>query len=545
MQTPIVNCLRALVWMLIAFGVLLMSGMRPTISAWMSGPPAWTPVDPSSTAQTSGTSQHKPFPCLSYAPFRQPDWRPDMAGLIIPADVIEKDLAQIAAVSSCVRIYGTANGLDQAPHIARKLGLRVWLGVWLGSDISLNAAEMRRAVALLHTEAGAANASIERVIVGSEVLLRGDLTVPELLDYIRQMQQITSIPVAYADVWEFWLKHAQALGPQVDEAVIHILPYWENSPVALAAAADHVFDVWRRVEKALAPLPVVVGETGWPAAGRQRGGARPVVSEQRQFINDVLRRHDQMPDGSGIRLNIIEAFNQPWKAASEGVAGSAWGVLLHPPCALMSPVWMLAGLLCVTCLAICMGASRLGTAVFPFALTALVGLSSLWLSLLMIVPLQEWLGLDAASPAGLIRAAAMVFFWAWSVMEARALLPLACQAGVSSGPSVSSRMVLRETGLWGVAVYTLMLVQDGRYMDLAWPLLAMPALPWALRVWGGGIVDMRARWAVARAGLLAGSSVAIVQVEGWGNGAAVTVAMLVLLLAVTSVKQAPELSVSS
>ena len=227
------------------------------------------------------------------------------------------------------------------------------------------------------------------------------------------------------------------------------------------------------------------------------------------------------------------------------MAGSAWGVLPQQQGALISSALMLAGLLCVTCFAICMGASRLGAPVFPLALTALVGLSSLWLSLLMMVPLHEWMGLDAASPAGLMRAAAMVFCWAWSVMEARALLPLACQAGVSSGPSVSSRMVLRETGLWGVAVYTLMLVQDGRYMDLAWPLLAMPAWPWALRVWSGGIVDMRARFAVARAGLLAGGSVAIVQVEGWGNGAAVAVALLVLLLAVTSVKQASELSVSS
>ena len=39
------------------------------------------------------------------------------------------------------------------------------------------------------------------------------------------------MPVTYADVWEFWLRHRE-LASAVDFVTVHILPYWEDDPIA-------------------------------------------------------------------------------------------------------------------------------------------------------------------------------------------------------------------------------------------------------------------------------------------------------------------------
>ena len=197
-------------------------------------------------AETAATGSPQRFPCLSYAPFRDPRTSPNETGLIIPADAIERDLAQIAAVTSCIRLYGTANGLDAVPAIARHLGLRVWLGAWIGSDAQLNRLELERALTLANTHRD----TIDRLIVGSETLLRGELPPQTLATWLAEARARSPVPVAYADVWEFWLKHP-GLAPAVSFVTIHILPYWEDDPVGIDAAIVHVRDVYRAMQSAL------------------------------------------------------------------------------------------------------------------------------------------------------------------------------------------------------------------------------------------------------------------------------------------------------
>ena len=52
--------------------------------------------------------------------------------------------------------------------------------------------------------------------------------------------QVT-VPVTYADVWEFWLRYRD-IYDAVDFVTIHILPYWEDFPVRAKYAAAHVDD---------------------------------------------------------------------------------------------------------------------------------------------------------------------------------------------------------------------------------------------------------------------------------------------------------------
>jgi exo-beta-1,3-glucanase (GH17 family) len=259
---------------------------------------------------------------VSYAPFRHPGVNPFNPQAQVSPAQIETDLQLLKARTACVRTYGLSQGLDAVPAVAARLGMRVKLGVWLSRDTVQNQVEVDRGIALARQFPGV----VDMLIVGNEVLLRRELTAQALgqvLDYARQR---ASVPVTYADVWEFWLRHA-ALARHVDVVTVHILPYWEDDPVAVKDAVAHVFAVAAKVQRHFSGQAIWVGETGWPAAGRQRGGAVPGRVEQTLFLRELM--HATRPAGSGSALpafNVIEAFDQPWKRSFEGAMGGYWGL---------------------------------------------------------------------------------------------------------------------------------------------------------------------------------------------------------------------------
>ncbi|HEY9214911.1 MAG TPA: beta-1,6-glucan synthase, partial [Ancylobacter sp.] len=60
-----------------------------------------------------------------------------------------------------------------------------------------------------------------------------------------------------------------------------------------------------------------------PSQGRMREGALPSPSNQARVIQELLA----LAKAKNYRLNVIEAFDQPWKRASEGTVGGHWGFL--------------------------------------------------------------------------------------------------------------------------------------------------------------------------------------------------------------------------
>ncbi len=260
------------------------------------------------------------LPCVSYAPFRRPGASPlvpDTAQAHVTPAQIEEDLRILTTRTNCVRTYGLGHGLDALPAIAARLGMRVRLGAWLGRDAGANQLEIERALALAREFKG----TVELLIIGNEVLLRRELAPAQLAWHLDYARERSPVPVTYADVWEFWLRHAW-LGAHVDLVTVHILPYWEDEPVAVADAVSHVLRVGTQVRQRFAGQPVWVGETGWPAAGRQRGAALPGRVEQARFVRELL----QAAPGAALDYNLIEAFDQPWKRALEGAMGGYWGL---------------------------------------------------------------------------------------------------------------------------------------------------------------------------------------------------------------------------
>jgi len=255
--------------------------------------------------------------CVSYAPFRNSQ-TPLLPTTQIAPEQIAQDLAQLAKISECVRSYSLENGLDQVPALAQKVGLKVILGIWLGSNRLKNLAQISTAVGLTKAYPDV----ITAVVVGNEVLLRGEMTTSDLAANIRSVKAQITVPVTYADVWEYWLRNREVY-EAVDFVTIHILPYWEDFPIRAKHAAAHVDAIRRRMAVAFPGKEILIGETGWPSEGRMREGALPSRTNQARVVSEILGLARQ----ENFRVNLIEAYDQPWKRQLEGTVGGYWGLI--------------------------------------------------------------------------------------------------------------------------------------------------------------------------------------------------------------------------
>jgi len=254
--------------------------------------------------------------CVSYTPFRGAQTPLDPS-VTIPAAQIEDDLKRLAQVTDCVRTYSVDFGLDQIAGIAAKHGLKVMQGLWLSNSLIKNQYQIETAIALANKYPG----TVRSVVVGNEVLLRGDMTAADLANTIRAVKARVHVPVTYADVWEFWLRNTDVANA-ADIITIHILPYWEDLPIPAGDAVAHVEAIRRQVVAAFPGKEVLIGEVGWPSAGRMREGALPSPANQARVVQDVLA----LSKRQNFNVNIIEAFDEPWKRALEGTVGGHWGL---------------------------------------------------------------------------------------------------------------------------------------------------------------------------------------------------------------------------
>ena len=255
--------------------------------------------------------------CLSYSPFRGSQ-TPLEAHTQISAAQIEDDLSRLAKLTDCVRTYSIDYGQDRIAGIAARHGLKVMQGLWLSSHADKNHTQIETAVALANRYPG----TIRALVVGNEVLLRGEMSATELAATIRAVKARVGVPVTYADVWEFWLRNRD-VAAAVDFVTIHILPYWEDFPIPARNAAAHVEAIRRQLVDAFPGKEVIIGEVGWPSAGRMREGALPSPANQARVIQNVLA----LAKRENFRVNVIEAFDEPWKRALEGAVGGHWGLL--------------------------------------------------------------------------------------------------------------------------------------------------------------------------------------------------------------------------
>jgi glucan 1,3-beta-glucosidase len=263
------------------------------------------------------------FQCLSYTPASDagsPLTEKD--GVFdVPAGLIERDMKILSKYTDCVRTYSTNGPQGDVLPAAAAVGMKVLLGIWVSTDDVRNQIEIDRALDMAnkHPEA------VRAIVVGNEVLLRREMLGDRLAATIKAVKARTNLPVAYADIYEFWRRNPQ-VGQAVDIALLHILPYWDDPhPVSIDDVFEHVVHpvIKNAKEIAIPGKPIIIGEIGWPSSGRTRSEAVPTLVNEARFMRTLAANADAL----GVGYNLIEAIDQPWKRIPEGTVGAYWGLL--------------------------------------------------------------------------------------------------------------------------------------------------------------------------------------------------------------------------
>ncbi|MBA7472038.1 hypothetical protein ES707_07358 [subsurface metagenome] len=298
---------------------------------------------------------------------------------------------------------------------------------------------------------------------------------------------------------------------------------------------------------------ILIGETGWPSQGRMREGALPSRTSQALVVSEILDTAKR----EGFRVNLIEAYDQPWKRQLEGTVGGYWGlfdafqrVVKYPPGTAVSnfPSWklqMTGGMI--------LSAVTFLVAIVTFRRRPWKPGFLAWLTV----------AISATTAGCLLGIAADKMFYEsygiggwlrWGALLAAATAsPLLCATAVMAGrPLPTFLELLGPREFRGAGALTILLglvlavttivaaetalgfVFDARYRDFPYASLTMAVVPFmSLMVLNRPQTGVRPIAESVFAGLLAASAVFIMINEGRDNWQSLWTCAIYLLLALT------------
>ncbi|RXF64947.1 glycosyltransferase family 2 protein [Pseudomonas syringae] len=248
---------------------------------------------------------------VAYAPFR-PGQSPYKQ--IFPTrDQIREDLLLLRSITRNIRTYSVGGTLMHIPELAEALGMNVTLGVWITEDETHNIEEINAGIELANRYS-----SVQRLVLGNEVLFRDDVPIDLLILYLQTARRAVNVPVSTSEIWTQWYETPE-LVRHVDFIAAHILPFWESVSAldATAITLAHANELRTRFPD----TPLILSEIGWPSKAIAK--RRMTTSDAEHSI--YLRNQIPLLDQHGHDYFVIEAFDQHWKT-EEGLPGPNWGL---------------------------------------------------------------------------------------------------------------------------------------------------------------------------------------------------------------------------
>ncbi len=235
-------------------------------------------------------------------------------GTTIREQQLRDRLSVVAPYVRWVRTFSCTRGHEHIPQIAAELGLRSLVGIWLDNDRENNEAELAGGIAI------AKSGHADILAIGNEVLLRGDLTEDELIEFIeRAKANVPNTPVGYVDAYFKFVDHPRVTAA-CDVVLANCYPFWEGCPAEHALL--YMKEMYRRAESAAGGKPVIVAETGWPNIGSATDGAIPSYEGASKYFIDTYRWAEE----DDIEIFYFSAFDEAWKVGKEGDVGAFWGL---------------------------------------------------------------------------------------------------------------------------------------------------------------------------------------------------------------------------
>lgn len=235
-------------------------------------------------------------------------------GTVLTKEQVQERLALVADNVSWVRSFSCTEGNELVPIVAKEMGLKTLVGVWLDGDFEANERELKGAFDLL--EQGV----VDMLAVGNEVMLREEMSPEQLVDYIERAKRVANgVPVGYVDAY-YLFEENQIVTDACDVVFANCYPFWEGYHIDHALV--YMKDMYYRAKAVAGDTPVVISETGWPNKGTLEGQALPSEDNAMRYFIDAFRWTEQM----NIPLFYFSALDEAWKVDVEGDVGAYWGL---------------------------------------------------------------------------------------------------------------------------------------------------------------------------------------------------------------------------
>ncbi|MFK7738577.1 MAG: glycosyl hydrolase family 17 protein [Pirellulaceae bacterium] len=228
---------------------------------------------------------------------------------------VEQDVKFASRVTNAIRTYSVQGSLHLVPEFCRQYDIDCVIGAWIGEARWQNDAQIE----LLTRLANSKNPRIKSVIVGNEVLHRGDCTPEQLIAYVRQVKRAIDIPVGVAETWKAWVEHPE-LANEVDFCYVQAYPYWEGLPIDGAAA--YTVDRLQQIRKMFPNQKIVLSEFGWPTDGEDKGAAIASPENAARYLREIR----PLLEENGFDYYYFSLWDENWKVGSEGGVGAHWGL---------------------------------------------------------------------------------------------------------------------------------------------------------------------------------------------------------------------------
>ncbi|WP_230401593.1 glycoside hydrolase family 17 protein [Hanstruepera ponticola] len=234
----------------------------------------------------------------------------------ISFEQVERRVQILKPYVEAIRSFSCVEGNEHVPVAAKKHGLKTLVGAWLGDDKDDNEKEIEGLIAL--AKAG----YVDVAAVGNEVLYRNDMSLEELLEYIKRVKEALSgldIPVGYVDAYYEFSRHPE-LVEQTDVILANLYPYWEGCPIEYALG--HMQAMYGQVVDAAQGKPIIVTETGWPSEGGNLKSAIAGKEAAMKYFIDAINWTKE----NDISIFYFSSFDESWKTGDEGDVGAYWGL---------------------------------------------------------------------------------------------------------------------------------------------------------------------------------------------------------------------------
>ncbi len=235
-------------------------------------------------------------------------------GDILSEAQIRRRMDIIAPHTKWVRSFSCTEGNEWIPKIAQEKGLKTMVGAWISGDRAQNEKEIEALIQL------AKSGKVNIAAVGNEVLLRNELSLQEIVQYIQRVKTaLPGIPVGYVDAYYQFHQHP-TLVEVCDLILANCYPFWEGANIE--HASHYLQQMYAVTQEAANGKPVIITETGWPNKGENTKNAEPSPQNAMKYFININNWVVQ----DEISLFYFSSFDESWKVHHEGDVGARWGL---------------------------------------------------------------------------------------------------------------------------------------------------------------------------------------------------------------------------